>query len=397
MKLINFKTHKKEKSPSSSLKFGGSLLAVIKKESRQLRRDHRLLFVIFFFPVMLLVMFGYAVNFDVKHVKLAVYDQDKSELSREIINSLQNSEYFDIVDYFNSYDKVDKSLDEKKSQVVMVIPKDFSKKLNSSQNVSIQYLIDGVDGNTASAILNYVNSATFSFGNKFTQKILARYGARSYQPLNIEPIFWYNPSLDTTKFLVPGLIAMILIITAVISVSLSLVREKERGTQEQLNVSPLSSLQLLIGKVIPYLLIALINAGLILIASYILFGVVVKGSYFQLLITTLIFLFTSTTLGIFISVVSDSQQVAFTIATFVSLLPSIILSGFVFPIDNMPFFIQIITNITPTKFFIVILRAIMLKGTGFSTYYDQVIYLLIFALILLSLGTIINKKKTQAV
>jgi ABC-2 type transport system permease protein len=397
MKLINFKTHKKEKSPSSSLKFGGSLLAVIKKESRQLRRDHRLLFVIFFFPVMLLVMFGYAVNFDVKHVKLAVYDQDKSELSREIINSLQNSEYFDIVDYFNSYDKVDKSLDEKKSQVVMVIPKDFSKKLNSSQNVSIQYLIDGVDGNTASAILNYVNSATFSFGNKFTQKILARYGARSYQPLNIEPIFWYNPSLDTTKFLVPGLIAMILIITAVISVSLSLVREKERGTQEQLNVSPLSSLQLLIGKVIPYLLIALINAGLILIASYILFGVVVKGSYFQLLITTLVFLFTSTTLGIFISVVSDSQQVAFTIATFVSLLPSIILSGFVFPIDNMPFFIQIITNITPTKFFIVILRAIMLKGTGFSTYYDQVIYLLIFALILLSLGTIINKKKTQAV
>jgi ABC-2 type transport system permease protein len=326
MKLINFKTHKKEKSPSSSLKFGGSLLAVIKKESRQLRRDHRLLFVIFFFPVMLLVMFGYAVNFDVKHVKLAVYDQDKSELSREIINSLQNSEYFDIVDYFNSYDKVDKSLDEKKSQVVMVIPKDFSKKLNSSQNVSIQYLIDGVDGNTASAILNYVNSATFSFGNKFTQKILARYGARSYQPLNIEPIFWYNPSLDTTKFLVPGLIAMILIITAVISVSLSLVREKERGTQEQLNVSPLSSLQLLIGKVIPYLLIALINAGLILIASYILFGVVVKGSYFQLLITTLVFLFTSTTLGIFISVVSDSQQVAFTIATFVSLLPSIILS-----------------------------------------------------------------------
>ena len=279
----------------------------------------------------------------------------------------------------------------------METPKDFSKKLYSAQDVAIQYLIDGVDGNTASIILNYVNSATFSFSNKFSQEILARRGLNSYQPLNFNPVFWYNPSLDTTKFLVPGLIAMILIITAVISVSLSLVREKERGTQEQLNVSPLSSLQLLIGKVIPYLVIALINAGFILIASYILFGVDVKGSYFQLLLTTLIFLFTSTTLGIFISVISDSQQVAFTIATFVSLLPSIILSGFVFPIDNMPIIVQIITNITPTKFFLVILRSIMLKGTGFATYYEQVIYLLIFAAILLTLGTIINKRKTRAV
>lgn len=355
-----------------------------------------MLFVIFSFPVLLLIMFGYAINFDVKNINLAVYDQDKSDISREIINSLQSSGYFKVVAYLNRYQDADKYLDDKISQVVIVIPKDFSKKINSSKDVSIQYLIDGVDGNTASIIQNYVNSATFSFSNRISQKILARNGLNSYQPISLEAVFWYNPSLQTTKFLVPGLIAMILIITAVISVSLSLVREKERGTQEQLNVSPLSSFELLLGKVVPYLTIALINAALILIASYFLFGVEIKGSYIQLLLTTLLFLFTSTALGIFISVVSDSQQVAFTLATFISLLPSIILSGFVFPIDNMPLFVQIITNVTPTKFYLVMLRSIMLKGVGITAFYDQVIYLVIYATVILLLGTIINNRKTQA-
>lgn len=370
--------------------------AVVKKEVRQLKRDHRMLFVIFSFPVLLLVMFGYAINFDVKNITLAVYDQDRSTMSREIINSLESSGYFIVVAHLNKLSEADKYLNDKKSQVVIVIPNDFSKKINSSQNTAIQYLIDGVDGNTAAIIQNYVNSATFSFSNKFSQEILARNGMKSYQPIALEAVFWYNPSLQTTKFLVPGLIAMILIITAVISVSLSLVREKERGTQEQLNVSPLSSMELLLGKVIPYLVIALINAVLILIASYFLFGVEIKGSYIELLLTTSLFLFTSTALGIFISAVSDSQQVAFTLATFISLLPSIILSGFVFPIDNMPLFVQIITNITPTKFYLVMLRSIMLKGVGVTAFYAQVIYLIIYATVILLLGTIINKRKSLA-
>lgn len=371
-------------------------IAVIKKEVRQLKRDHRMLFVIFSFPVLLLIMFGYAINFDVKNITLAVYDQDKSIMSREIISSLESSGYFDVVAYLNKNSEADEYLNDKKAQLVIVIPEDFSKRINSSQNTSIQYLIDGVDGNTASIIQNYVNSATFSFSNKFTQEILARKGLKSYQPLALEAVFWYNPSLQTTKFLVPGLIAMILIITAVISVSLSLVREKERGTQEQLNVSPLLSVELLLGKVVPYMAIALINAALILIASFFLFGVAIKGSYLELLLTTSLFLFTSTALGIFISVISDSQQVAFTLATFISLLPSIILSGFVFPIDNMPWLVQIITNVTPTKFYLVMLRSIMLKGVGITAFYDQVIYLIIYATVILALGTIINRRKALA-
>jgi len=372
------------------------ILAISKKEIRQLKRDYRLLFVIFFFPVFLLVIFGYAVNFDVKHIKLAVYDQEKTELSRELIYSLQNSKYFDIVYYLDDINEADKLLDKKTAQCVLVIPQDFSRKIFSRQNVFLQFLIDGVDGNTAAIIKKYVSMATYDFNNNIALQVYNRMGVKSFKPIDIEPIFWYNPSLQTTTFLVPGLISMILLITSVISISLTLVREKERGTQEQLNVSQLNSIELLFGKILPYLTIALVNATFILIASYILFGVEVKGSFTELLFTTILFLFASASLGIFISVVSDSQQIAFTLGTFISLLPSVILSGFIFPIDNMPWAIQIITNITPVKFFIIILRNIMLKGVGYETYYMKIIYLIIFAIIPLTLATIISKRKLSS-
>lgn len=372
-------------------------IAVSRKEVRQLRRDIRLLFVIFFFPAFLLVIFGYAINFDVRHIKLVVYDLEKSELSRSLINSLSSSEYFDIVDFISNSDEANKMLDKKYAQCVLVIPKDFSRKIYSKQNVNLQFLIDGVDGNTAAIIKNYVSMATFNLNNDITQEVFNRLGYHSYRIIEPEPIFWYNPSLQTTRFLVPGLIAMILLVTSVISISLTLVREKERGTIEQLNVSQLSSLNLLLGKILPYLFIAFVNASLILLVSYILFGVEVKGSYIELFLTTILFLFASANLGIFISTLSDSQQVAFSLGTFVSLLPSVILSGFIFPIDNMPWLVQILTNITPAKFYIVMLRNIMLKGVGIETYYLQILYLTVFAIIPLFLSIIINKRKLETV
>jgi len=371
-------------------------IAIVKKEVRQLLRDKRLLTVIFSFPVMLLIMFGYAVNFDVKHIKLAIYDQDKSKLSRDFLNSLSNSDYFNIIGYINNYGDINNYLDQKSAQCVVVIPNDFSKKINSNQNTSIQYLIDGVDANTASIIQNYMFAATGIFNQKVNNKILARNGMKEFIPLSLETQFWFNPDLKTTRFLIPGLIAMILIITAVITVALSFVREKEKGTMEQLNVSSLKTIELIFGKTFPFIVIALVNAGLIMLAGYIFFGVEMKGSYLLLFFTTLIFLTASTSLGIFISVVSDSQQVAFTAATFVSLLPSLILSGFVFPIDSMPWIIQIITNITPAKFFINILRAIILRGVGISAFWDQVIYLLIFITIFVILASVIGKRKAEA-
>ncbi len=371
------------------------IYAIAKKEFRQLMRDKRLMFVIFFFPVMLLIMFGYAVNFDVKHVKIAIYDQERSSLSRDFINSLLQSEYFELVEMIDSEREINKYLDEKLAQCVIVIPNNLSEQIYSNREIKIQYLIDGVDGNTANIITNYANLATLSFSQKFSSEILAVKGIKNYQPVKFDPQFWFNPELKTSKFLVPGLIAMILIVTAVISVALSLVKEKERGTIEQINVSPLSSLELILGKSLPFVLLALVNAGIILIASYFLFGSEVKGSLLLLFLTTLIFLIAATSIGIFISVVSDSQQVAFTLATFISLLPSLILSGFIFPIDSMPEIIQIITNVTPVKFFLKILRAIMLRGVGIETFWDQIIYLLIFTTVLILMGTIINKRKTE--
>ena len=372
-------------------------IAIIKKEVRQLKRDTRLLAVIFSFPVILLIMFGYAVNFDVKHIKVAIYDQDKSQLSRDFINSLNSSEYFNLIGFINNYGDVNKYLDQKIALCVVVIPQDFSKKINSNQETSIQYLIDGVDANTGSIVQNYMFAATGQFNQKVNSEILARNGLKEFTPLSLETQFWFNPDLKTTRFLIPGLIAMILIITAVITVALSFVREKEKGTMEQLNVSSLKTIELILGKTFPFVVIALINAGFILLVGYLIFGVEVKGNYLLLLFTTLIFLTASTSLGIFISVVSDSQQVAFTAATFVSLLPSLILSGFVFPIDSMPWIIQIITNITPAKFFINILRAIILRGVGISAFWDQIIYLLIFIIIFVVLASVIGKRKAEAV
>ena len=217
---------------------------------------------------------------------------------------------------------------------------------------------------------------------------------KSYNPpIELRPVFWFNPELQTTKFLLPGLIALILIVTAVISVSLSLVRETERGTIEQINVSSLHTIELLIGKAIPYLLISFINAVIILIAGYFLFNVEIMGNYLLLFFSIVIFLAACTGVGILISVIADSQQVAFTIATFFSLLPSLILSGFIFPIESMPYLLQLITNITPTKFFIVILRAIMLRGVGITAFWDQWLYLMLFTFVVLVLATAIRKKK----
>lgn len=372
-------------------------IAIIKKEVRQLRRDTRLLAVIFSFPVILLIMFGYAVNFDVKNIKIAIYDQDGSELSRDFINSLKSSEYFNIVDFIDKYRDIDNYLDQKIALCVVVIPTDFSRKINSNQKTSIQYLIDGVDANTGSIVQNYMFSATSQFNQKVNSEILRRNGKKEFTPLSLETQFWFNPDLKTTRFLIPGLIAMILIITAVITVALSFVREKEKGTMEQLNISRLTTIELILGKTFPFIVIALINAGLILLAGNIFFGVEVKGNYLLLLLTTLIFLTASTSLGIFISVISDSQQVAFTAATFVSLLPSLILSGFVFPIDSMPLIIQIITNITPAKFFIDILRAIILRGVGITAFWDQLLYLFIFITILIVLASVIGKRKAESV
>lgn len=368
------------------------IFAIAKKEMRQLKRDTRMLFIVFFFPVVLLAIFGYAINFDVHHIKIAVYDQDRSEYTRDYVSGLISSEYFDLVTYIDNDDQIKKLLDEKIVQAVVVFPKDMSRKLLSKQEVKIQFLVDGVDGTSANVIQNYVNAATYSYSLQLTKEYLAVTGKKIYVPIDLQPRFWFNPDLQSTRFLIPGLMGMILIITAVISISLSIVREKERGTIEQINVSPLSSIEFILGKTIPYIVISLINATIVLLAGYILFDIVIKGNILLLLFGTFAFLFAALSLGVFISTISDSQQVAFQAANVTSLLPSLILSGFIFPIESMPVAIQILTNITPAKFYIVILRAILLRGAGISAFWDQLIYLGIFGIIFIALATVVDKK-----
>ena len=372
------------------------ILAIAKKEVRQIKRDKRMLYVLFIFPFILLVIFGYAINFDVHHIKMFVYDQDKTVDSREFVNRLTSSNYFDIEGYLNSEKEIRGVLDKGDAQVVLVFPREFSKDIHSGRDAQVQILVEGVNANTASIVSNYMNIATSTFSQNITSKILARKGRKANLPLDVESRFWFNADLNSTRYLIPGLISMILIITAVVSISLSLVREKERGTIEQINVSPLSSMELLVGKTIPYTVISLIIAAIILVAGYFLFGVAIKGSLILLFLSTFIFLFAALNLGIFVSAISDSQQVAFQISTMVSLLPTFILSGFVFPIESMPPVIQILTNITPAKFFIIILRAILLKGVGLSAFWPQLIYLLLFAAFFLGLAIIINKKSATA-
>jgi ABC-2 type transport system permease protein len=370
--------------------------AISKKELKQIRRDVRTLIIMFIFPIFMLVLFGYALNFDVTSIKIGVYDREKSETSRQFVQSLQKTGYFYLVSYFENQQEINKALDEKLIQCAVVIPDDLSKKFYNKEDAKIQYLIDGVDGNTATVIMNYVSAATRNLSGKYQNEILERSGIDIYTPVNLQLVFWFNPELKTSQYLMPGLIASILITLSVVLTAIAIVREKELGTMEQINVSPVSSFELLIGKILPYTLVSLMIAGLVTLAGNIIFNVSVKGSIFWFFISTLLYLFCCLNIGIFISTIAESQQVAFQMGLLISQLPSNLLSGFIFPIESMPKFLQIVTNITPAKFFIIALRNILIKGVGIDTFWDQLVYLLLFSAILLTLASIkVVKQRVQ--
>lgn len=216
-------------------------------------------------------------------------------------------------------------------------------------------------------------------------------------PVNIQGVFWYNPDLKTTEFLIPGLIATILIVICVTLTAVSIVREKEQGTIEQINVSPVSPLELILGKIIPYILLAILISIIVLLLGAILFGVQIKGSILYMFIGTLLYLIACLSMGIFVSTIADSMQVAFQLSTLISQLPTNILSGFIFPIESMPWPIQIITNLSPAKFFLVILRSVVIKGTGIETFWQQYVYLAIFALTFLTIAMIRTARQRRTV
>jgi ABC-2 type transport system permease protein len=370
-----------------------NILPIVRKEFRQIRRDKRALGVLLFIPSIMLIMFGYALNFDVKHSALAVYDEDNSKTSREFIQLFFHSEYFDDAYRLDNLRGMDELLDQEKVRAVIVIPTNFSHAIARGNNVSVQIIVDGANSNTATTVVGYISAIIQQYSFRVTAKTLYRHGGRQIVlPIDLRPRVWYNPELRSAMFLVPGLIAFILTITAVVSTSLSVVREWEMGTVEQIIVSPMKPLQLILGKTVPYLVISLIGTAVILFAGYVLFDVAIKGSFVWLFIVTLVFIVGSLGLGLFISTIAGTQQVAFIIAVIATLLPTFILSGFVFPIRNMPPAIQAITYFIPARYFLVALRSIILKGVGPSAFWDQLLYLIAYAALMLGASSIRMKK-----
>lgn len=370
-----------------------NILPIVRKEFRQIKRDKRILSVLLFVPALMLLMFGYALNFDVKHTSMAVYDEDRTSVSRTFIEQFFISEYFNKVETLKSKTEINGLLDGEHARVVLVIPSTFTKDIQRGRVASIQVVVDGANSNAAATVLGYINAIVQQYSVKVMTESFIRMGRQTITlPIDFQPRVWYNPELESAKFLVPGLIAFILMVTAVISTALAIVRERELGTMEQLMVSPIRPLELILGKTIPYTIISLFATVAILFLGYILFDVSIKGSILLLSLVTFVFLVGSLGMGLLISTLVETQQLAFMIAVFVSMLPTFILSGFVFPIRNMPFIIQGITYVLPARYFLVVLRAIILKGAGLSAFWDQALILVIYAIIMIGISSLRMRK-----
>lgn len=350
--------------------------AMVRKEVRQILRDRRTLGVLLVVPAFLLVMFGYAISLDVEHAPIAVVDLDRSPESRRLVAELGASRLVDVVRHPRAQSEIDALMDSGAIRAAVVIPDGFSADVGGGAAPVVQVIVDGSDGTTGSTVLGYLRS------------IVAESGGRAGGGIDFRPRVWYNPQLASNQFLVPGLVAFILIVTAVISTALSVVREKELGSMEQLAVSPLRPVELIVGKTLPYLVISCLIAVSIFALSYLLFDIVIAGSLLLLTAVTLLYLCASLGFGIFISTIAETQQVAFLIAILSTFLPAFILSGFVFPIRNMPLPIRAITYLIPARHYLEALRAIVLKGVGIGAVWPQVALLAVFSVAIIAAGSI---------
>ncbi|MCI0707988.1 MAG: ABC transporter permease [Ignavibacteriae bacterium] len=365
-----------------------NILPIVKKEFRQIARDIRALAILIFFPAFMLLLVGYALNFDVKHLKLAVYDEDRTARSRDLIAGMTQSEYFDYFVTLNSKDEIDAVLEGGSAHLVIVIPADFSHELDAGNEALIQVILDGSNSNSATAAAGYMTQAIQAYSSRIQTEWLEQRGKSLAFPIDLRPKLWYNPELKTAKYLVPGLFGLILMIATVISTSLSIVREKEMGTMEQLKTSPLRAEEIIIGKTIPYLIIALFSSTLVLILGWQLFDVSVRGNLFLLYSAILLFLIAGLGQGMLISSIAETQQVAYLMSVFSSLLPAFLLSGFIFPISSMPLALQVISNAMATKFFLSILRSVILKGVGFEAVWQQFLYMGMFTVVVLGISSL---------
>ena len=372
--------------------------AIIYKEYIHISRDIIALGMLIFFPVFALFLFGVAINLDIKHIPLAVYDQDRSPDSRTLTEKFSQSGYFDLKARLTSEKEINGFVDARKVKVVLRFPSDFSRDIHSGKDTSVQLIIDGADNNTATIIMGYANSIIPKFSRDMLGALLRNEGMSlpaQLPSVDLRPSIWYNPELKSTIFLVPGLIGLLLMSITVIRTSITIVREKERGTMESLLVTPLKPIELMIGKITPYIIISFIILALIILLARFIFQVPIRGNLLTLFSISGLFIAATLGIGLFISNSADTAQTAWLMGFLSSILPAIILSGFIFPIESMPYPIQLITYLFPIRYFLVMLRGILLKGVGITVVYPEALILFMYALVIIAASVLRFKKKVE--
>ncbi|MEJ2091786.1 MAG: ABC transporter permease [Syntrophobacterales bacterium] len=367
---------------------------LIRKEFIQVLRDKKLRLFIFLPPMIQLIAYGYAINFDIKHVPTAVYAEDNSAESRQLISRFASSDYFDIKYFISTQEELRRLIDENEVTLVLRLPYDFARKIKSNQESLVQLVVDATDSNAALIVARYANNVITDFSLEIMQERLARLGAVQglSLPLEVEPRAWFNVNLKSRFSFVPGVIAMVIMLVSLMLTALTVVREREIGTMEQILVSPLRPVEFMLGKTIPFIVISLVDMMIIILVGVFWFEVPFRGSMLVLFIGAITFLFNSVGLGLFISTVSSTQQQAMMAGTFF-FTPAILLSGLIFPIPNMPLFFQYLTYLNPLRYFVVVVQGIFLRGDGLAILWPQMAGMTILGLALLTLSVLRFQKR----
>ena len=366
---------------------------IAKKELLQLRRDRLTLAMMLILPVMQLLLFGYAINTDVRNIPTVVYDQDRTAASRDLAQSLRATGFYDLVGEAQDYDEIEHALRAGRARVALVIPARYSSELTRGQPTQVQLIVDGSDPQTVASATNTAASLIAARSSQLMVQRLARQGAATRMvPIELEPNTWYNPDLRTAVYIVPGLVGVILTMTMVMLTAMAIARERERGTMEQLIVSPIRSVELVVGKILPYIAIGYVQMTLIFTVGSLVFRVPIAGSLALVYAIAALFIAANLALGLAFSAVSKTQQQAMQMSFFF-LLPNILLSGFMFPWEAMPAPARTLSQALPLTHFLRIIRAIVLRGAGWSDVQGEVRALAIIVGVLVALSTLRFKKK----
>jgi ABC-2 type transport system permease protein len=363
------------------------LLAISRKEVFQVVRDSRSLLIVLLMPLMLMTTLGYGVNLDTKHIKVFALDQEGSQASQDLLKRFQSSEYFDLAATVTDYRALAAALDDGRCQLAIVIPFDFSERLHDGRPVNIQALVDGSDNNTAELAIGYAQAVLASYGAVVQTEYLRKSHAPTANPvLSVEARTWFNEDLESKNFIVPGVAAIVMAVVGVLLTSLTVAREWERGTMEQLISTPVTSLEIIVGKLVPYFALGMSDTAACAAIAVFWFQVPFRGSLIALSVGSGIYLIAILGLGFWISVATRNQLAASQIGLVTAFLPSFLLSGFTFPIDQMPIGVQPFTYLIAARYYIVILKSVFLRGTGLNFLAGPLIALVIYAALMVFLA-----------